>query len=99
MRRSPQPNGKRGLYVQDQIALQPKAIGEILNSTRGLIYVCGIAGMELGIFQALARTLPAESLRYYLDVDAEAAGNVDGWTRKMIHKQVRPTRRVFLEVY
>lgn len=97
--RETQPNGKRGLYVQDQIALQPKALGEILNSTRGLIYVCGIAGMELGIFQTLARTLPAESRRFYLDLDPDAAGNIDGWTRKMIHKQVRPTRRVFLEVY
>lgn len=97
--REAQPNGKCGLYVQDQIALQPKALGEILQSTRGLIYVCGIAGMELGIFQALARTLPVDSRRFYLDLDAEAAANIDGWTRKMIHKQVRPTRRVFLEVY
>jgi ferredoxin--NADP+ reductase len=35
----------------------------------------------------------------YLGVDAAAMESVDGWTRRMIHKQIRPTRRVFLEVY
>jgi ferredoxin--NADP+ reductase len=96
--RERQADGSPGMYVQDQIA-RNKIVAATLASTRTLIYVCGIAGMELGIFQALTGQLPPESRRYYLDVDPQADADVSTWTRKMIHKQVRPTRRVFLEVY
>lgn len=97
--RERRPDGGTGLYVQDQIPNHPETIGSVLSSTRGLIYICGIAGMELGIFQGLARHLPPSARRYYLDLDPEVEGDLDAWSRKMIHKQVRPTRRVFLEVY
>jgi hypothetical protein len=55
--------------------------------------------MELGIFQSMARTLSPALLAKYLEVDPEAMGRIDAWDRKMIHKQVKPTKRVFLEVY
>jgi hypothetical protein len=74
-------------------------VQSILESSRGLIYVCGVAGMELGIFQSLARHLSPAALPQYLGVDADVMQDVAGWNRRMIHKQVRPTRRVFLEVY
>lgn len=97
--REKQPDGGPGMYVQDQIARHRETLGPILESTRALIYVCGIAGMELGIFQALTRELPAAARSQYLVLEPEAEADVQGWTRKMIHKQVKPTRRVFLEVY
>ena len=65
--------------------------------------------MELGIFQQLALQLGESRREQYVRVDAEAMamlrgggpglGGRPGWTRQMIHKQVTPTRRVFLEVY
>ncbi len=89
----------RGLYVQDRIETHRDLIVSILSGDRGLIYVCGIAGMELGILQQLARSLDAESLGRFLNVDPEVEGKVDQWTRKMINRLIKPTRRVFLEVY
>lgn len=89
------------LYVQDRFSAAPhrEHLGAMLASDRTLLYVCGIAGMELGIFQAMARLLPAQQLDAYLQADSESLANVDGWERRMINKQIRPTRRVFLEVY
>ncbi|MEK6701682.1 MAG: hypothetical protein AABZ53_05425 [Planctomycetota bacterium] len=109
--------GRRTLYVQDQIGLDPQ-LKDLLGGERTLVYVCGIAGMELGILRAIATELRDSSgvrAAGYLEWDAQvgdgieagapsgstvAAGvGVGAWTRRMLHKQVRPTRRVFLEVY
>ncbi len=101
------PAGRRTLYVQDRIGLEPE-LRELLRGERTLVYVCGIAGMELGILQAIATALGDSSRRAagYLEWDAAVAlrvgrGDLAGgaWTRRMLHKQVRPTRRIFLEVY
>lgn len=89
---------RRPLYVQDRLVLSEQARA-LLASERTLIYVCGIAGMELGIFQALARALPAGAREQYLEADESTLAGVDGWDKKMIHRQVKPTRRVFLETY
>jgi ferredoxin--NADP+ reductase len=97
--RERQADGQPGMYVHDRLAHQRDEFRPLLASERTLIYICGIAGMELGVFQRLAEILPASELDQYLGVDADALGTIPGWTRKMIHKQVRPTRRIFLEVY
>jgi ferredoxin--NADP+ reductase len=92
------PNGARPLYVQDRIQLDDE-LRATLQSPRTLVYVCGIAGMELGILQALARVLNPQDAEQYLHADAAAIAEVSSWTRRMLHKQVKITRRVFLEVY
>lgn len=92
------PRGRRTMYVQDRL-IGDEALRAKLASERTLVYICGIAGMELGIFQALTNELGGEAREQYLGVDADAAGSVVSWDRRMIHKQVRPTRRVFMEVY
>lgn len=97
--RQPQRDGTPAGYVQDQITRSGRDLLEILSSERGLVYICGLLGMELGIVQGLARTLPAPWVARYLSIDPEVAGDVGGWTRKMVHRQVRPTRRMFVEVY
>lgn len=109
--REKQSDGHDPLYVQDRLRTDRNRLLPVLDSERTLIYICGIAGMELGIFQQLALQMRAGPLEQYLHVDAEAmailktggaAGCVGGgteWTRSMIHKQVKPTRRVFMEVY
>ncbi len=87
------------LYVQDRFTTHRDQLGPMLESGQTLLYICGIAGMELGIFQGLARILGPRHLDGYLQADAEAMANIDGWERRMINKQIKPTRRVFLEVY
>lgn len=90
---------RQGLYVQDRLETHRDRLTDLLSKPTTLVYICGILGMEMGIFQQMARLLPAVVLEQYLRVDDEVAGDIDGWTRKMLHRKIKPTRRVFLEVY
>jgi ferredoxin--NADP+ reductase len=87
------------IYVQDRIQTHSELFLPVLERERTLIYICGLAGMELGILQRLAMILPDHTLEQYLEVDAPLIADISQWQRTMLHKQVRPTRRVFLEVY
>lgn len=87
------------LYVQDRLRVDADRLLPILTGGRALVYICGLAGMELGIFQELALMLNGSTLEQFLKVDPEAMRDVRRWNRSMIHKQVRPTPRVFMEVY
>lgn len=97
--RHEQPDGKPRMYVQERLRHSADLLGGLLASPRALVYVCGLTGMELGIFQEMARTLPPEVLAQYLDIDPDVAADPASWERRMIHRQVRPSRRIFLEVY
>mgnify|MGYP001179585893 CR=1 FL=1 len=97
--RERQADGHDPMYVQDRIATNKDQLMAMLSSERTLIYVCGIAGMELGIFQKMAAILPQHALEQYLRVDPTAMGDIRSWTRKNLHREVKPTHRVFLEVY
>lgn len=97
--RERQPDGAAPMYVQDRLASERARLTPGLTSGKLLMYICGIAGMELGVFQALARLLPEGPLEQYLTVEPGLRGAVDSWDRKMVHRQVKPSRRVFLEVY
>lgn len=89
----------RKLYVQDRLDTHADLFGSVLSSDRTLMYVCGIAGMELGIFQKMARVLPPNKLASFLQLDPEIAGDVAAWDRRMIPRKIKPTKRMFLEVY
>ncbi len=97
--RERQLDGSPAMYVQDRVHRSADELIPMLESPRTLVYVCGIAGMELGIFQQIARGLSGPARDQYFQLDPAAAADISGWDRKMIHKQVRPTKRVFLEVY
>lgn len=97
--RTRQADSDQGLYVQDRLRTHREQMVELLCRPTTLIYICGLIGMEMGIFQQMARILPEEALEQYLRIDDEIRGDVDGWTRKMLHRKIKPTRRVFVEVY
>lgn len=90
-------NGK--MYVQDRLRASFDELRGQLEGDGNLIYVCGIAGMELGLFQEIARRLRGPALEGYMAIDPAIASEIDGWDRKMINRQVKLTRRVMLEVY
>lgn len=97
--REKQQDGHDRMYVQDRLEtnrdqLLPQVAGE-----RNLIYICGVAGMELGIFQQLATRLQGESLEQYLRIDREALSDIPRWQRRMINKEIKTTRRIMMEVY
>lgn len=98
----------RRLYVQDRIAADPEAapggdpersLPAMLRNPRTLVYVCGLAGMELGIFRAIYETLGREDAAPLIAVDDEIAGDPNAWTRRMLNRQIKASRRIFLEVY
>lgn len=93
------PTQPKKLYVQDRLKEDFQTLEPLLTSQRTLIYICGIAGMELGVFQTLAKLLPKDQLAQYLTPDPEIANDIDHWDRKMIPKKIKKTKRVFLEVY
>ncbi len=97
--RARQADSDQGLYVQDRLRTHREQMVELLCRPTTLIYICGLIGMEMGIFQQMARILPEEALGQYLRIDDEIRGDVDSWTRKMLHRKIKPTRRVFVEVY
>lgn len=97
--REKQADGHDPLYIQDRIQTERDRLLPVLASERTLVYICGVAGMEMGIFQQLALNLDGRSLEQYLEVDSEAMADIRRWQRSMIHKSVRPTRRIFMEVY
>lgn len=97
--RQRQEDSNQGLYVQDRLRTHREHMADLLGRPTTLVYICGLLGMELGIFQQMARILPEESLAQYLRIEDEARGDIDAWNRKMLHRTIKPTRRVFVEVY
>lgn len=97
--REKQADGHDQLYIQDRLRTERDRLLPVLRSERTLLYICGVAGMELGIFQQLGLQLDGGVLRQYLEVDSGALADIRKWSRQMIHKEVRPTKRVFMEVY
>lgn len=96
--RERQADGGPPLYVQDRLLTHRDRLAPMLASDRTLIYICGLAGMELGVFQRLAEVLPT-SLDAYLAVDPNLQSTPKAWTRTMFPRQLRPTRRLAIEVY
>ncbi|MBK7405449.1 MAG: hypothetical protein IPJ41_12655 [Phycisphaerales bacterium] len=97
--RESQPDGSPPMYVQSRLGSHAELFRGILSTERGLVYACGLAGMELGIVQGLYRLLPAEEFARYVTLAPGLESDPTGWTRRMIPREIAPTRRMFLEVY
>ncbi|MCA9285894.1 MAG: hypothetical protein KDA22_11795 [Phycisphaerales bacterium] len=95
--RERRPDGRRGLYVHQYLEEQLDHFGDMLRNPRTLIYVCGLAGMQVGLFHILARHgLDAG----YLTIHEEIASIPPAdWTAEQIKRRVRQTHRCMLEVY
>jgi len=87
------------LYVQDRLTTDAEQLGSILRSPRTLIYICGIAGMELGIFQHMVAQLTGSDLDQYITASGEVMASVKNWNRQLLHRDIHLSRRIFLEVY
>ncbi len=97
--RQPQLDGSAPSYVQSCLGTHAELLVPLLEDPRTLVYVCGIAGMELGIFKEMAHQLSPETRSQYVRVEKDVLKDIPNWSRKMIPKQIKPTRRVMLEVY
>jgi ferredoxin--NADP+ reductase len=96
--REARPDGGRGEYVHQYVERHlDGTFRDLLRSPRTLIYVCGLAGMQIGLFQMLAKHGLADG---YLSIGDEiAAIPAAEWTTEQIKRRVRSTHRCMLEVY
>lgn len=90
-------DGGRGEYVHQHLERRLDRFGEMLANPRTLIYICGLAGMQSGVFSLLGRHGFADG---YLRVGEELAGiDPRDWTAEQIHRRVRHAPRCMVEVY
>lgn len=83
-------------YVQTSLWDESDLLDPILTKDNTLMYICGLKGMEKGIYQALAK----KGLSEYLDLREPAAGKLPSeWNEKDLKRYVKPSSRTFVEVY
>ena len=94
-REEPRPDGSKH-YVQTKIEDEVEILKPILSQKNTLIYICGLKGMETGIY----KTLIENGLTGYCSVDPALEGrDPSTWTRDELRTGLKPTARTFVEVY
>jgi ferredoxin--NADP+ reductase len=89
--------GRGGLYVDRLLEERIDVFRPLLESPRTLIYICGLMGMQVGVFTALA-ALGLDG-GYVTVKDELASTPVAQWTPAQVKRFVRPTARCMVEVY
>lgn len=90
-------DGSRGIYIDRLIEEKIDFFRPLLESPRTLIYICGLAGMQVGVFTALAAHGVGDG---YLAVKNEIAEIPPrDWEPQQVKRYVRPTARCMVEVY
>lgn len=83
-------------YVQTCLWDESELLDPLLCKDNTLMYICGLKGMESGIYRALGE----KGLSQYLDVREPAAGKKPSeWDEKDLKRYVKPSARTFVEVY
>jgi ferredoxin--NADP+ reductase len=91
------PEGSKGEYVHHYVDRGLERFADLFRSDRTLIYICGLAGMQTGIFSTLGKR---GLHRGYLTVADEIAGlDPSEWTDEHFKRRIRATHRCMLEVY
>lgn len=85
------------LYVGSLLDREMGRFHDLLEDPRTLIYVCGLEGMQFGIFQTLARHGLAGG--YASFHDDLAAKPPEDWRFADMKRRIKPTARCMLEVY
>ena len=85
------------LYVGSLIEREIDSFRDLLEDPRTLIYICGLEGMQFGIFQVLARHGLVDG---YVTLHEDlAAKSPDDWRFADMKRRIKPTARCMLEVY
>ncbi len=87
----------RGIYVDRLLDLHGDVFGDLLSDSRTLMYMCGLKGMEVGVYKNMARMGVAEAYLAHKD-EPEILARPDDWTPEIM-KKIRPTGRAMVEVY
>jgi ferredoxin--NADP+ reductase len=82
-------------YVQTKIEDEEELLLPILKKKNTLIYICGLKGMEAGIYKELLRL----GLDEYLEIRKNLPDDLNDIPRSDIKKFMKPSARTFEEVY
>lgn len=83
-------------YVQTCLWDESDLLDPLLSKENTLIYICGLKGMESGIYRSLAK----KGMEEFLDIREPAADKTpDEWDDKDMKRYVKPSDRTFVEVY
>lgn len=83
-------------YVQTCLWDDAELIDPVLEKENTLLYICGLKGMESGIYRGLAE----KGLEEYLDIRKDARDKKpDEWDENDLRRHVKPGSRTFVEVY
>ena len=94
--REPAADGRPQGYVHDYLARTDHAVRHHLEKDDTLLYICGLKGMQTGVFKYLVRSNLAND---YLKVPTNLEGtDPETWT-SMMTRRVRPKARCLVEVY
>ncbi len=82
-------------YVQTKIDDEEELLLPILQQKNTLVYICGLKGMESGIYKKLLRL----GLDEYLEIRKKLPDHLDEIPRGDLKKYMKPSVRTFEEVY
>lgn len=83
-------------YVQTAIDDRAEILSPILAQDNTLIYLCGMKGMESGIYHNLA----LQGFTDYLALKGDLADrDPSTWSWEEVKKMIKPSERTFEEVY
>jgi ferredoxin--NADP+ reductase len=88
------PDGSKH-YVQNKLQDEKELLFPILQKENTLIYICGLKGMESGIYMELLK----QGLRDYLEIKKELPEDLNDIPWNDFKKYVKPSARTFEEVY
>ena len=96
--RERQEDGSRGLYVGQLVEQKfEEVFGPILSSDRGLMYMCGLVGMQFGIYQLFAeKGITGAYMTLKDDIKDVPCSE---WDRELMRRYIKPTHRLMVEVY
>lgn len=82
-------------YVQSKLVDEKDLLMPILQKDNTLIYICGLKGMEQGIYRELLK----QGLNDYLKIRKQLPENIDNIPHGDFKKYIKPSDRTFEEVY
>lgn len=82
-------------YVQTQLEEEEELLLPILQKENTLIYICGMKGMEIGIYKQLVRV----NLLDYVQIRKELPESLDVIPSDKFKRYIKPSDRTFEEVY
>lgn len=89
------PDGSKK-YVQTCLWDREELMDSLLEKNNTLLYICGLKGMETGIY----RTLAQKGFDEYLDIREPIMGiDPELWEEEDVKLNVKPASRTFVEVY